>query len=93
MLKLYVIKRIYISFVSFKTWHNFHIKLIVGTVVDLRGGGSRWSGPLPDSEFRLCIVFSSKFENIQNINIQYEKFNGPPPKKNFQNPPLARYTV
>jgi len=43
-------------------------------------GGSRGSGP-PGSQFRLCIIFWSKFENAKNINIQDEKFNGTLPEK------------
>lgn len=50
------------------------------------GGDPGGLDPPPGSEFRLCMVFLSKFENPKNINIQYVKLGTP--QKESQNPPL-----
>lgn len=63
-------------------------------VAHLRWGGGGGPGVWthPGSEFSTRVDFSSTFENTENANIQYEKFNGLPPpqkkKKKIQNPPL-----
>lgn len=64
-----------------------------GTYVGTSGEFTVGPGGLdpPGSEFRLCIVFSSKFKNIKKY-IHYEKFNGTsPPQDKFPRSATGRY--